>query len=470
MNPYKAELCRRSYAHFFREFCGFDYIEGKYHKELFDIIQFIGDGGQGGKWLVSMPPRHMKSEALFRKALPWLLGKLPNLMSIYGSYSTDNPYKYSREVRTIIKSEKYRQVFPDTDITYGNDSMKEWGTTNGGNAVFAGVLGGVTGKDCNFQVLDDLIKNRADAESETIRKKTIEEVKESFFARMEPGGNRIVLGTRWHPKDPMGQIEALELGFKVINLPANDKDDDTGNWLFPERFPPEKYLEIKKEQGSYGWNSKFKGNPRPPEGGIWKRKFARIESAEQHAGIMAMNNRWGLYYDLAFSEKKKADLTAGAEFLEYDDVLYIRRPSTVKQDMGDLKGWLANDIVSRGVVTYGVDKAFAQSQFAKELTRIPSIKHVRQDPLRGAREDKFTSFLPILGRFEAREVVFIHEEGWESSAESHESWDVTIEEMASYKVGQKESPNRIDMLSHGYRMLIEGIMRIATLKKPHNGR
>jgi hypothetical protein len=68
------------------------------------------------------------------------------------------------------------------------------------------------------------------------------------------------------------------------------------------------------------------------------------------------------------------------------------------------------------------------------------------------------------------EVVFIQEAGWEEKAESHEGWDLTIEEMASYKVGQKESPNRMDMLSHGYRMIVEGIMNVATLKKPHNGR
>ena len=462
MNIYEAELCRRNYSYFFKKFCGFDYIEGKYHQQLFDIIQFIGDGGKDGKWIVSLPPRHMKSEALFRKALPWLLGKLPHLRAIYGSYSDKLPHKYSREIRRIIKSEEYKQVFPDTEIEHGNDSAGEWGTTAGGNALFAGVLGGVTGADCDFQVLDDVLKNRADAESPTIREKTMDEIKESFFSRMEPDGNRIVLGTRWHPEDPMGQVEKAELGFKVINLPANSEDDDSGEWLFPERFPPEKYLEMKKEQGSYGWNSKYKGNPRPPEGGIWKRKFARIESAEQHAAIMAMSNRWSLYYDLAFSESKKADLTAGAEFMEFDNVLYIRRPSTVKRDMGDLTAWLCNDIVSRGVSNYGVDKAFSQSQFAKTLTRQNSIKHVRQDPLRGAREDKFTSFLPILGRFEAREVVFIQEAGWEEKTESHEGWDLTIEEMASYKVGQKESPNRMDMLSHGYRMIVEGVMSVAT--------
>lgn len=455
MNIYQAELCRRNYSDFFKEFCGFEYIEGDYHKQLFDIIQFIGDGGYGGKWLISLPPRHMKSEALCRKALPWLMGKNPRLRSIYGSYSDKLPHKYSREVKNLIKSDKYQEVFPDTLIAYGQDSAGEWGTTEGGNALWAGVLGGVTGADCDLLILDDLIKNRADAESPTIREKTMGEVKGSFFTRMEPNSNRIVLGTRWHEKDPIGEVEAQKLGFTVINIPANDKDDDSGNWLFPERFTEEKYLEFKKEQGRYGWNSLYKGKPRPPEGGIWKRSFMRVESSEQHAGIMRMDTRWNLYIDLAFSSKDSADLTACAEFLEHDNTVYIRRPSTTRQDMGDLKGWISNQVVSRGVRNYGVDKAFSQSQFAKELTRMPSMRHVRQDPLRGTKEDKFTSFLPILGRFEAREVVWIHDPEW-IGKESAESWDVWEEELAEYKVDQKESPNRLDCLSHGYRMISTG--------------
>ena len=139
---------------------------------------------------------------------------------------------------------EYLQVFPETEIEYGNDSAGEWGTTVGGNAKFAGVQGGVTGADCDLLIMDDMVKNRADAESAGAREKILAELRGSFFSRMEPNSNRILLGTRWHEKDPLGEIEALELGFTVINLPANDKDDDSGNWLFPERFPPEKYLEL----------------------------------------------------------------------------------------------------------------------------------------------------------------------------------------------------------------------------------
>ena len=460
MNIYEAELCRRNYSYFFEEFCNFDYVAAEYHKILFGLIQRIANG-ETVRALVDPPPRHMKSESIGRKGIPYLLGKRPDLRVIFGSYSDELPGKFSRETRKLIKTPEYQQVFPDTQIEYGSDNVREWNTTVGGACAWVGVQGGATGKDADVVIIDDPIKNRKDAESETIRKSVVNEIRASFITRLEPGGSIIILQTRWHPEDPIG-VFSKEEGWEHIHMPANTKDDLTGDWLFPERFTPADYMQKRKDLGSYDWNSLYMANPRPPEGGIWKRNYARIESAAQHAGIMAMNNKWSLYYDLAFSEKKSADLTAGAEFLEQDNTLYIRRPATIRRDMGDLTAWLCNDIVSRGVSNYGVDKAFSQSQFAKTLTRQPSIRHVRQDPLRGTREDKFTSFLPILGRFESREVVFIQEEGWEHSSESHENWDLTIEEMAAYKVGQSESPNRMDMLSHGYRMLTEGIMSIAT--------
>jgi len=405
MNIYEAELCRRNYKDFFPEFCSFDYIEDEYHQVLFGLMQRIANG-ETVRALVDPPPRHMKSESIGRKGIPYLLGKNPKLRIIFSSYSDDLPGKYSRETRKLIKSEKYQEVFPNTQIEYGSDNVKEWNTTEGGAVAWVGVQGGATGRDADVVIIDDPIKNRKDAESKTIRESVVNEIRASFITRLEPGGSIIILQTRWHPEDPIG-VFSKEDGWEHIHMPANTKDDLSGKWLFPERFKPADYLQKRKDLGSYDWNALYMANPRPPEGGIWKRKYMRLESAEQHAGIMRMSHKWNLYYDLAFSEKEAADETVGAEFMEHDGIVYARRPSSVRHDMGDLKQWLSNDIISRGVKNYGVDKAFTQSQFAKDLKKIEALKLVRQDPIAGTTKDKFTNFLPILGRFEAGKTTGI---------------------------------------------------------------
>lgn len=445
MNEYKQELCRRYYSEFFPEFCSFDYVYAKYHDILFDIIQDIAEG-KPRRVLLDLPPRHMKSESIGRKGVPYLLGRRPDLRVIYGSYSDELPAKFSRETRRLIKSPEYRGIFPDTEIEYGSDNIREWNTTKGGAVAWVGVRGGATGKDAEVVIIDDPLKNRKEAESPVIREAVMGEIRASFLTRLEPNGSFIILQTRWHQKDPIGQLCESE-GWEHISLPANTKDDLSGDWLFPERFTPDDYKQKRKDLGSYDWNSLYQGNPKPPEGGIWKRAYARVEPSGQHAAVMAMNN-WSLYYDLAFSSKMEADETTGAEFLEFDNVVYIRRPITTKQDMAELRGWLANDIIMRGVTTYGVDKAFSQSQFAKELTRLPALKMIRQHPLKGVDVDKLTNFLPILARFEAREVVFIQEADWRG-----DDWDVWIEKLAEYKAGQSDSPDHLDCVSNGYRMI-----------------
>jgi hypothetical protein len=69
-----------------------------------------------------------------------------------------------------------------------------------------GLLSGLTGNRAWLGVLDDPIKGREAAESQTIRDKTWEAYRDDFCSRLVPGAPQVMILTRWHEDDPAGRI------------------------------------------------------------------------------------------------------------------------------------------------------------------------------------------------------------------------------------------------------------------------
>ena len=65
-----------------------------------------------------------------------------------------------------------------------------------GRALFAGILGGVTGNPGNLIIIDDPIKNRQEAYSETTREAIKNEYLYSIKSRFQAGAKLIVIATR----------------------------------------------------------------------------------------------------------------------------------------------------------------------------------------------------------------------------------------------------------------------------------
>ena len=88
-----------------------------------------------------------------------------------------------------------------------------------------GVGSGVTGFGAGLIIIDDPIKSRAEAESQTFRDNLHDWFNDDLYTRLEPGGAIILIQTRWHEDDLAGRLlrEAQEEGgeqWEVVNLPA----------------------------------------------------------------------------------------------------------------------------------------------------------------------------------------------------------------------------------------------------------
>jgi predicted phage terminase large subunit-like protein len=262
-----------------------------------------------------MPPRHGKSDMVTRFFAARLIGLFPWAEIIICQYNTPKALEMSADIQTIVKSDAYKEIFPDIEIPRGKSSLEIWGTAgNIGKLRAAGIRAGITGGGCHFGILDDYCKNREDAESLIIREKSWKEFSDSFFTRRAPVSIFIVMATLWHVDDIVGRIlkkmdeDKAFPRFEVIKFPAKDVKYETG-YLFPERFSQQYYEEEFAVLGSYSSAALMQCNPQVKGGNILKVDKIRI--IEKMPDRMKLVRAW----DLASSEKERTgedpDYTVG---------------------------------------------------------------------------------------------------------------------------------------------------------------
>jgi predicted phage terminase large subunit-like protein len=129
--------------------------------------------------------------------------------------------------------------------------------------------------------------------------------------RVEPAGSIIVVHTRWHGDDLIGRLEResakyAETGglegehWDTINLQAIH--EETGEALWPGRWPADALLRRRRTIGEYEWAALFQGRPRP-RGAKLFRDPARYERPE------IAGRRLVIGVDVAGTRSSRADWT-----------------------------------------------------------------------------------------------------------------------------------------------------------------
>lgn len=241
----------------------------------------------GGRFIVTVPPRHGKSEYLSAWLPTWYLDSFPLKRVILCSYAHDFAARWGRKVRNNLESLPVR-VKVDQESRAANrfDTALNLGRPERGGMITAGVGGQITGQGGDLNIIDDPIKNWADAMNENVRNAQKEWFKTVFRTRFEPNATAIILQTRWHQDDLSGWLikgDDPDLGeFKdkwtVINLPAIAEEDDPlgrnpGDALCPERYSENDLRFLKSSVGSMGWAALYQQRPYIVEGSLFKRSW-----------------------------------------------------------------------------------------------------------------------------------------------------------------------------------------------------
>lgn len=251
------------------------YRAATFHKRIANRLEHVARG-EIQNLCIMLPPRHGKSELASVNFPAWYLGKYPDSSIIACSYAFDLVRSFSRRARNMMTSDVW--PFPDVRPAQDSRSVADWGIEGRrGNYHAAGVRGGITGRGCQILLIDDPTKNRAEAESEVMREHTWQWYINDAYTRLEPNGAVVLIGTHWHGDDLLGRALNQEgVQFELIKLPAIAGGDDwlerqPGDYLWPERLPPDWYEKLRTTVGPRVWNALYQQDPIDDEGAMFPR-------------------------------------------------------------------------------------------------------------------------------------------------------------------------------------------------------
>lgn len=238
------------------------------------------------------PPRHGKSEQVSRRLPAWVMGKFPHWNGVVATYNDDFAADFGKDVRAIVRTSQFRQVFPNVSLQRGGGASDRLQTMQGGQWSFVGRGGSLTGRGAHILIIDDLIKDDKEATSEAIRNQAWAWLTKVAMTRRMGMKLVIITFTRWHADDPIGRLTdpenphynaKLAKKIKIINLPAIAEDDDplgrkVGEPLWPDG--PDKFdldfLQEQQDLDPLGFAALYQGRPSLLDGDLFKRENCRF--------------------------------------------------------------------------------------------------------------------------------------------------------------------------------------------------
>lgn len=238
------------------------------------------EAGRLDRLILTVPPRHGKSMSVTETFPAWYLGRNPEKRVIEASYSDDLARTFGDKCRRKI--EVFGPELWGLEIDRRRADKSDWGIKDhNGGMVSAGIGGSLTGRGADLLIIDDPVKNRQEADSQTYRDRVWSEWQSTLSTRLHPKAVVVVVLTRWHEDDLAGRlIKAEPNRWKLLNLPAIAEENDplgrpVGAALWPERYDEAELAGIKITAGSRDWEALYQGRPSPLQGGLFKRQMFR---------------------------------------------------------------------------------------------------------------------------------------------------------------------------------------------------
>jgi predicted phage terminase large subunit-like protein len=237
-----------------------------HHEEIAKHLEQIA-AGKPKRLIISLPPQHGKTFQITQHFPTYYLGRNPKNNIISTSYSQASAEDSGTFVRDLMNTEEYKVIF-QSRITQSSKSKKRFSLEQGGNYYAVGRGGPVTGRGAQLIIIDDLIKNHAEALSENYRNDMIDWYKKTLRTRLRKNGSIIVVQTRWHENDLIGHLlsdkseEWENLVYPAIN--------EQGEALWPELHTIDSLLTQKKIMGTISFQGLYQQQPTSEEGYLIK--------------------------------------------------------------------------------------------------------------------------------------------------------------------------------------------------------
>lgn len=331
--------------------------------------------------VVSMPPRSGKSEMSSVQAPTWILRKHPDWKIGLISHAPSLAVGWGRKVQNMVVS------FAETlgiKMARGQQAVQEWYTTEGGMVVSRSLRESITGLGFKVLIMDDLVKDFADAHSETQRNAVWDWWGSTAFTRLEEPYLVIAIGTRWHEDDFIGRLLSKEYegdpdDWEVIEFPAIAEEHDVlgrepGQPLYTplidetEEQALARWAKVKRSVGTYAWSALYQQRPSPSKGAIfntdWWRYWTSVPAlaSKTDDGEIDPNGRivlldpeedlksatWLDSWDMAFKKTDDSDYVVGQRWAQHRARKFLiaqsRARMTFTQTVARVKAWAKEGI------------------------------------------------------------------------------------------------------------------------------
>jgi hypothetical protein len=326
--------------------------------------------------------------------------------------------------------------------------------------VTAGVGGPITGRGANLLIIDDPVKDQAEADSPATRRRLWRWWTGTARTRLEPGGAVILVMTRWHPDDLVGRlIDEQSERWHFVRLPAiadgldlhgREPIDDpmgreVGEPLWPERWPLEALEDAQLESGDYVFSAQHQGLPIPSEGGgmlsrerqaraldTYRELFPDGIDTEQHCRriVVAVDPPGGrTEAGIVVMGELTDRLNERRRGVTLEDASVARRPSPEQWARAAIEAyhrWGANEIVAE--TNYGGEMVKATIRAIEPTIPVAVVTATRG---KRARAEPVAALFPA----EGRDAYLLRAEGMPRLIEE---WDGWVPDSGM------ESPNRLD--------------------------
>ncbi len=394
--------------------------------------------GKCKRLIVTMPPRHAKSETVTIRYAAWCIDRDPKMNIIIGCYNQRLANRFSRRIRSVVESCK-------VPLNKDKRGVEEWETLAGGGVKAVGVGAGVTGFGGDLVIIDDPVKGHAEAGSRVMRENAWDWFAADIYTRLEPEAPIILIQTRWHEDDLAGRLTSDHedvgehwdrVDLKAIAEPGDPIGRPEGAALWPERFSRERLDLVKRVIGSRAFSALYQQRPTPDDGGIFRREwFTRIVPSAPE-GLT-----WGRGYDLAVSTSTNADYTASFK-CAFDKAgnLYIADGFRRRIEYPEQRRYVIDRVRSERNTSHGIESALHGKALVQDLQQDPKV---RGRPFRSVRvdADKVTRANAWAGLAEEGKVILVQG-----------SWiDDFVDEVCSFPNGKHD--DQVDAVSLAVRML-----------------
>lgn len=355
-----AELLRRDLKRFVREF--WDCVNNEpliwnWHLDvLCEELMYLSrrvynKQPKTGDSIINVPPGTSKTKVCSVLATCWDFANKPSIKEFVGSYSDSAALSIAYDIRTVMRSEKYKELFPEVQINKDFDTKHEFRTSEGGH-FFAFTVGGtLTSKHADILKVDDPLNP-----NEINSTARLEETNR-FFDRTLPSRKTdkamtptVLIMQRLSQNDSTAHLLAKKgSNVRHICLPAEESDvvkpahlrsNYVNGLLDPVRLNSTVLADMATDLGSANYAAQFAQDPTPEGGTIWRPEYF-IAVPDTQFPSRGSFSTYGFDWDTAVTDKNKNAASAYVAGGTIKNNLYIDSVDFAWLEFPELVKWMA---------------------------------------------------------------------------------------------------------------------------------